>query len=238
MGQKLWVEFIDERYVVDEVLTFGRRGELIVDPDNPYLHRIVGSFLLFDGGWWLRNDGTTIELAIRSDGDRRVHLPPGASDPLTGTSGIVQFTAGIAKYEILYGLEGASRPETREDPEMPDGPETNKFGVIRLNHEQRLLIAGLAEQRLRDPVANQVSLPSNSELARALGWSSRKLDRKLDYMCRRLSEKGVPGLRGEIGSEANDRRRRLIEHVLGAGLIDDRDLEALDEHRRSQSLKS
>ena len=237
MGRELWVEFLDERFRVQDQLTFGRRAELVVDPDNPYLHRITGTFLRFDGGWWLRNDGTTIELAIRAAGDRRVHLPPGTSDPLYGTGGVVRVVAGGAKYEIKYEVEGASNPASAGGGAAgdEDGVDTAKFGVIKLNAEQRLLLAGLAESRLREPTDAPLSLPNNSELAHSLGWSSRKLDRKLDYICRRLSESGVPGLRGLRGSEANYRRQTLVEHVLAAGLIDDRDLEALDEFRRSAS---
>ncbi len=238
MSGELWVEFIDERYVVapHDGLTFGRRAELVVDADNPYLHRNTGSFLWFEGGWWLRNDGTSIELVIHTEGDRRVHLAPGAADPLVGPRGVVRFQAGIARYEVNFELEGAPQPEPLP-PRRPEGAtETSPFGVVRLNAEQRLLLAALAERRLRDVGGGApVSLPANAEVAHDLGWSLRKLDRKLDYLCRRLSEQGVPGLRGQKGQEALDRRQRLVEHVLAVGMIDDRDLEGLTRHRNGQA---
>ncbi|MGH1502098.1 MAG: hypothetical protein ACRBI6_00950 [Acidimicrobiales bacterium] len=234
MSGELWVEFIDERHVVapHDSLTFGRRAELVVDADNPYLHRNAGSFIWFDGGWWLRNDGTSIELVIHSEGDRRVHLAPGAADPLVGPRGVVRFQAGIARYELAFELDGAPVPEPAAVDRSPGATETSPFGVVRLNAEQRLLLAALAEGRLRDEAGGaSVSLPANAEVAHDLGWSLRKLDRKLDYLCRRLADQGVPGLRGQKGHEALDRRQRLVEHVVAVGMIDERDVAALIVHR-------
>lgn len=231
MAEPLAVEFIDERFEVatDDVLTFGRRAELIIDSDNQYMHRIVGSFVMHRDTWWLRNDGTTIELVVATSEGRRSQVPPGTAEPLLGPSGVVQFAAGVARYELTYVL---SEIDDLPEPRSVDAnaTATQPFGIIRLNVEQRLLLAALAERRLADPLAPFTAMPPNLSIAHRLGWSPRKLDRKLDYLCRRLSERGVPGLRGEKGQEAVDRRERLVEHVVGAGLVDGRDLDALLLH--------
>lgn len=231
MAEPLAVEFIDERFEVpvDDVLTFGRRAELVIDRDNRYMHRIVGSFLMHRDTWWLRNDGTTIELVVATGEGRRSHIPPGTSEPLLGKDGLVQFAAGVARYELSYAVEEVAQPPQVRQLDA-NATATQPFGVIRLNPEQRLLLAALGERRLVDPLASVAPMPANLAVAQRLGWSGRKLDRKLDYLCRRLSEQGVPGLRGEKGEEATDRRERLVEHVLSAGLIDTRDLTALVEH--------
>lgn len=230
MVEPLAVDFIDERYEVpvDDVLTFGRRAELIIDRDNQFMHRIVGSFLLHRDSWWLRNEGTTIELLVATDEGRRSLVPRGSAEPLLDRRGVVQFTAGVSRYELEYQLSDAVLPPSRATVE--DGATaTQPFGVVRLNSEQRLLLAALGERQLRDPLAPSGPMPANLAVAHRLGWSPRKLDRKLDYLCRRLSEHGVPGLRGEKGQEAVDRREKLVSHVIKAGLIDARDLAPLDD---------
>lgn len=233
MVEPLAVEFIDERFEVsdDDVLTFGRRAELVIDGDNQYMHRIVGSFVMHRDTWWLRNDGTAIDLVVATNEGRKSQVPPGTAEPLQGQSGVVQFAAGVARYELTYVLsEIEGLPSA--DPVDVNATATQPFGIIRLNVEQRLLLAALAEVRLSDPLAPMTAMPPNLSVAHRLGWSPRKLDRKLDYLCRRLAERGVPGLRGEKGQEAVDRRERLVDHVVNVGLIDHRDLEALHSHER------
>ena len=87
-----------------------------------------------------------------------------------------------------------------------------------LTDEQRLLLLALAEGTLRDP-HNSDELPTNRAVARRLGWSITKFNRKLDNLCNRFTKLGVGGLRGSIDQLATDRRRRLVEHAIESGLI-------------------
>jgi hypothetical protein len=68
-------------------------------------------------------------------------------------------------------------------------------------------------------------------MANRLGWSTKKFDRKLDYLCARLSEQGVRGLRGERGIEATARRLTLVDHAIRNGLVTSADLHLVDELR-------
>ena len=63
-------------------------------------------------------------------------------------------------------------------------------------------------------------LPANRAVARRLGWSITKFNRKLDNLCNRFAKLGVGGLRGSIDQLATDRRRRLVDHAVESGLID------------------
>ena len=99
--------------------------------------------------------------------------------------------------------------------------------MVALNDEQRLLVVALAESRLRDSSADPADLPANASIAHRLGWSAKKLDRKLDYLCARLSSEGVRGLRGEKGFEAVDRRARLVDHAISSGMVTTNDLGSL-----------
>ena len=113
------------------------------------------------------------------------------------------------------------------DDEDSDADLTTQFGIVSLNAEQKLMLTALAESRLIDSSADPADLPANAAVAHRLGWSGKKLDRKLDYLCARLASEGVRGLRGEKGFEAVDRRARLVDHAISSGLVTSDDLETL-----------
>jgi hypothetical protein len=116
----------------------------------------------------------------------------------------------------------------REDEEEPDDEsdtmwddefgDTVALGDVMLTDEQRLLLLALAESTLREPHFKD-ELPANRAVARRLGWSITKFNRKLDNLCNRFTKLGVGGLRGSIDQLATDRRRRLVDHAIGSGLI-------------------
>ncbi len=230
MESRLIVSFIDESYEVDmaDSLTFGRRAAVMLDDANPYLHRIAGSFVPHRGNWWLRNDGTQSELSLGGVEGRLSKIPPGQSEPLLGQEGFVRLQAGIAKYELTYILGDPPILPPQISPDR-QGTGTAPFAVLRLNPEQRLLLTAMAVPWLTDPTADPENMPANADVARELGWTTKKLDRKLDYLCRRFHQHGVRGLRGEMGNEAKNRRIHLVRHVLEVGMIDRRDLELLHD---------
>lgn len=230
MVWSLEVEFIDELYQLEppDELGFGRQAHVIVDEQNPYMHRRVGTFVHHQGSWWLRNDSKRGELLITTMSGKRTALPPGESEPLADPEGAVRFEAGVSNYELGFRQSDAA---TLPEPSPPDASATGTrdFGIVKLNDEQRLLLLVLGEARLRDPNSDRRDLPSNTEAAVRLGWSIKKFDRKLDYLCRRLADRGVPGLRGEQGADAVDRRANLVEHVMRVGMIGTADLPKIDE---------
>lgn len=225
MMDQLVLDFIDERYEAEPGtdLTFGRAGDLVLDDSNDFMSRIVGAFVFHEGSWWLQNRSSGAQLTVVADSGQQTLLPPGTSDPITVGVGRIRFQAGPSNYELCFEL--AEPPALPEPPDARPtgnggtGRPTVDFGIIPLNDEQRAMLALFAASRLRDPGAPQHDLPPNAEVAHLLGWSLKKLDRKLDYLCARLSDAGVQGLRGARGGEATDRRRRLIDHVLSVQLI-------------------
>lgn len=230
MTAALVVDFIDERYEVDPTagLTFGRAAEVVLDEDNDFMSRIVGAFVHHQGSWWLQNRSSSAQLTVVAGSGQQTLLPPGTSDPLTVAEGRIRFQAGPLNYELSFELPeppATPMPSTADLAVDAGGRPTAEFGIVPLNAEQRAMLALFAESRLRDPGASHHELPPNAEVAQRLGWSLKKLDRKLDYLCGRLSAAGVQGLRGARGGEASDRRRRLIDHVLGVQLISADDLD-------------
>lgn len=224
--------FIDELTVGEpgSVVTFGRSGDIEIDDANRYMHRIVGTFFSKDNVWWIVNNSKHGQLTLIGSTGRLTRLPPEAVSSLNEPTGVVRFDAGPSTYELGWTLPG-------QDPLMPpmadaDGNTddvTSQFGVVSLNDEQRLLLVALSERCLRDSSASAADLAPNASVAHRLGWSSKKLDRKLDYLCARLASEGVRGLRGEKGFEAVDRRSRLVEHAISAGMVRPIDLDLLPD---------
>lgn len=224
--------FIDELTVgtADDLITFGRSGDIELDDANQYMHRIVGAFFFQDNVWWLANKSRHGHLTLVASSGRLTRLPPEAVSALTEQTGLLRFDAGPSTYELGWTLPGQA-PLLPPMLDVYDESEdaTTQFGVVPLNDEQRLLLVALSERCLRDSSASTTDLPPNASVAHRLGWSAKKLDRKLDYLCARLAAEGVRGLRGEKGFEAIDRRSRLVEHVIGAGMVRTDDLELLPE---------
>ncbi len=136
---------------------------------------------------------------------------------------VVAFDAGPASYEI----GGALAEPTPLELGVSVASDTVEFATISLNAEQRMLVAALAEPLLRGRTDWQSEIPGNKEIARRLGWTVSKFNRKLDYLCRRLAEQGVDGMQGESGVLATSRRARLVRHMVDRRLVVVTDLDAL-----------
>ncbi|MEM7342547.1 MAG: FHA domain-containing protein [Actinomycetota bacterium] len=234
MTDRLNVGFCGEHQWLSpgEELTFGRGStvDLHID-DNPRLHRRFGVFRHHEDQWWLDNLGSRLLIHVHDQESRsNAAVAPGTSAPLTFASAVVRFTAGQATYELEIALDlgpvdhradGDSTPETTSAPTV-DGAS------VPLTPNQRLLLVALAEPTLTSPTS-AVVVPPNKAVASRLGWSATTFNRALDRLCAKLAHSGVVGLVGSAGDLASDRRRRLVEHAVEAGLITADDLADLDE---------
>lgn len=208
----------------DETLEFGRSTDLVIDT-NPMLHRRLGRLVRREGTWWLENIGAAIVLRVACESTGGFSLvPPGTRVALTAKVSRVTFGAGPARYELTFTRPAAE--DHRGGSVVALDGTTTRATDLPLNSEQRTLLVLLCESRLRDP-ASPLVLPTNRETAARLGWSEAKLNRKLDWLCERYARAGVAGLKVD-GGRALDRRRRLVEHALDAGLVDPDDLALLD----------
>ena len=81
-------------------------------------------------------------------------------------------------------------------------------------------------------------MPSNREVAERLGWSAAKLNRKLDYLCRRLAEHGIEGVAGDSGKRATVRRIRAVEYLVGRRVLTVEDLDRLPPRGRRRGSGS
>lgn len=228
MGGRLYVDYCGEDHAVgpQDSLSFGRDAELVID-DNPYMHRVLGVFEHRDGHWFLHNVGRAIVLNVADrTGPTSAVLGPGRTLGLAMAEFAVSLVAGRTHYELEAALEDIEDP-IEADYERRGGQRTLEWGMVELNPDQRLLLVDLAAHCLADPHADPVPASSKGASARRLGWSLSKYNRKLDHLCEKLDRAGVPGLCGAEGVQASDRRRLLVQHAVGVGLVTRDDLELL-----------
>lgn len=222
------VDFCGELFAVtpDRPVTLGREGDIEID-DNPYLHR---RFLQVD--WrgellWLANVGNAISATVADrDGLVQSWLSPGASVPVVFETTVVWFTAGPTTYEFEIVLSAPPFRPTGAARDEGDGSTT--IGRVSFTPDQRLLLLVLAEQILRRNNRGGGAIPHSGAAAERLGWTTTKFNRKLDNVCDKLDRTGVPGLVGEGGRAASNRRARLVEYVLSTRLVVVEDLVYLD----------
>jgi hypothetical protein len=220
VGEALLVRFLDDVHplATGQQLTFGRAADVVLDEANLYLHRVVGRFVWWDGFWWVENLGEALELQLHGGDGSHVRLPPATQAPLTQPQAVVRFSAGGLPYEIEVTLPAS--PSTSPPAVAPTaGLATTRYGEVTLTEDEKALVVELARPFLLDPGAGPERLPSNEDVAAALGWGRTKLNRKLDYLCERLTRAGVRGLQGGRGQLATNRRWVLVQHALVARLV-------------------
>ncbi len=234
---RLYLEFCGEdlRLSPGDRLTFGRSADLTID-DNPYLHRVLGRVSHRGGAWWLENLGRSITLTVLEvGGPSSSTVGPGSAMALVHGEFVIRFHAGPTRYELLGALEEHEWDTDLLGPDGIEGVRTLEWGRVELNPDQRLLLAALCEDRLRNPSEPDVPVPPNRDRAARLGWTVTKYNRKLDHLCEKLHRAGVSGVHGGLGASALERRRRLVEHAVAVGLVTVDDLALLDEPRASDA---
>lgn len=227
MSGELQLTFCEATVHVEpgDELTFGRAAQLVLDPDNRFMHRRVGSVVHRHGRWWLVNRGDRLNLSVwTTSSAHRSVLPPGADCVLPSGTCVIGFVAGPTRYELEAAVKGA---DAADDALLPvrDGDPTDQWGAVELNDEQRQLLVALCERDLRDPSCRGTELPPNRAVAHRLGWTITKYNRKLDHLCAKFARSGVRGVQGSIAGLASDRRQRLVAHCIEHGIITIDDLE-------------
>ncbi len=205
-------------------VSFGRRADLVI-ADNKYLHRVLGEFVHDGARWWLRNRGGRIVIELSGDDRTLARIPPLSQAPVQSATSWVRFRAGSDRYELELRL--FDPPPDDRSVLVLDGSSTGLLETVPLNDEQRLLLVTLAESKLRSP-PRDLPLPTNAEIRARTGFRPSQIKRKLDYLCTRLDPEQRFGLWGHAGNDAVDRRSRLVEYVIEAGMIAPDDLALLD----------
>ncbi len=235
MNDQLIVDFAGEVHHLGTERRFviGREGDLVID-DNPYLHRHFLAIDHSEGLWWVSNVGTRLGAHLTdSTGLLRSSMAPGARSPLVFPESLLTFAAGSTAYEIVlytdaheYAPQAHRQPATGESTIIPTA----------FTDTQRLAVLALAEPLLRRVGTGASEVPPAVVAARRLGWTQTRFNRKLDNVCDKLIAAGVPGLRGEAGSSAANRRLQLVEYAVTTLLVTAADLPMLDQEARANAL--
>lgn len=223
----LEIDFCGEIYHPDPAKPFiiGRDADLIVDSENPFLHRQFLQITRQGDLWWLANVGTQLTATISApDGGMQAWLAPASSLPLVFPRTVVWFTAGPTTYEFDI-FATAALYETVHTAVDVDGSVT--VGAVRLTLDQKLLIVALCEGVLLRGDRGAGSVPQSADAARRLGWSVTKFNRKLDNVCEKLADLGVRGLHGGPTKLAVSRKARLVEYAMSARIVTPEDLALL-----------
>lgn len=227
MASRLQIDYAGQRIDLapDDVMTFGRAADLVIDDTNRHLHRVTGRLFTDSSVWWLENVGTILNLLV-ADADTRSSslVAPGRRTAITFPKSVIRFRAGQSDYELAMELIGEHPVHCPREPDFLT--DTIGFIVVPLTDEQRLLLVALSEQLLLDP-HSVLELPTNRQLAQRLDWSITKFNRKLDNLCQKYAKAGVEGLHGSSSELATDRRRRLAEHVIEHAVVVPEDLATL-----------
>jgi hypothetical protein len=232
MIPELTVDFVGETYTPDPAGTFtiGREADLVLDPDNGFLHRRFLALSVAGGLWWLSNVGARLTATVTdAAGAMQAWLAPGASLPVVFGHTIVWFTAGATTYEVDLLLAGS--PFEAVVPlavpaEVAAGSAT--IGRVSLTPAQKLMVVALCEDALRRGGRGPSSIPTSAAAAARLGWPVTRFNRKLDNVCDRLSSLGVRGLHGGPDRLASDRKARLVEYALSTRIVGPADLALLE----------
>lgn len=223
----LTVDFCGELYrpTGEEPFTIGREADLIVDDENPFLHRQFLQLTKQGELWWLTNIGTQLTATVaNTDGGMQAWLAPGAGLPLVFPQTVVWFTAGPTTYEFDIFVEQATF-EPVDTVQATDGSVT--VGAVKLTPDQKLLIIALCENVLRRGDRGAGAVPQSAAAAARLGWSVTKFNRKLDNVCEKLADLGVRGLHGGPTKLALSRKARLVEYAMAARIVTTEDLDLL-----------
>lgn len=232
MTSVVTVEFIGEEYQPDPEgrFTIGREGDLVLDPDNPFLHRAFLVVYYQSDLWWLENVGSQLSATVADgSGTFQAWLAPGARLPLVFPSTVIWFTAGPTTYE--FDIQVSAVPfERMPITESADGQVT--LGPVSLTAEQKLLLVALCEDLLSRRKVGAGAVPQSALVAKRLSWPVTKFNRKLDLICEKFTEAGIHGLRGGVAGAASSRKARLIEYAMAARIVTPEDLSLLPGRQR------
>lgn len=194
-------DLVGHRIAIDpgRQVTLGRASDFVIGEDDDYMHRLFLHFWDRDGAWMVTNRGTRLVPRIVQQ-SRAAHsqleLSPGASAPLPlGTSAVV-FSTPTMTYEISVIVA-----QTLVTPENVVSGEFAKVttGAFNPNDEQVALLKALAAPLLRSPGADDSTVPTVRQVADQLGWTQKKVNTKIDYLCSTLEKNGFGSFSGKDG---------------------------------------
>lgn len=171
-------------------LTVGRSGQLDLGQDDDFMHRVLLQFWDRDGTWMVTNRGTKVSARVvqyRAPANTETRLSPGASVPLPLGESLMVFRTAARLYKLEVTVAQSLRLPVVP---QPDRSAKATKGSFNPNQEQIELLTALVEPLVLDPGAGDAAIPTVRLLQEQLGWSKKKVNTKIDYLCRILEDNG------------------------------------------------
>lgn len=169
----------------------GRAAPFVVGDDDDFMHRIFLQFWDRQGTWMVTNRGSrlTARIVQRVQGSHsQMDLSPGATLPLPLGHSSVVFSTPEMNYELALTVAQTLTGPADGIGGPPAGRPTT--GAFNPNDEQILLLKALAAPLLKAPGAEDSVIPTVKALARELGWTEKKVNTKIAYLCTVLEKNG------------------------------------------------
>ncbi|RAV33615.1 hypothetical protein [Corynebacterium heidelbergense] len=172
-----------------ESTTIGRAARIPVGADDRYMHRVLLEIWYANGTWMVANRGNRVPVQIESrqaGALAHMRLGPGASSPLPAHRSALVFQTPETTYELHVTLTRAVDVPLAQP--VHTAPMT--AGQFSPNAEQAALLRALAAPLVRRAGAGNDDIPTVRQLQDTLDWSQKKVNTKIDYLCRKLAENG------------------------------------------------
>lgn len=205
----LLIEYLGKRLNATHGFTFGRRAELVLDPDNQYLHGKAGELRTGPGGWTIHNVGSTLHFRLLHQTGQMIELPPTTMATIPAGHGRVRIVAGPLTYEFDYFLDQTESGT----PPHPERTGTLFYGRD-LTPAQLDYAVTLAEARLRGIAAVP---PTHAQIAARWGVAERAVARAFEDIRERLRREGVRSI---------SRQEQLVEYLVVNRIVTLQQLEA------------
>jgi len=179
----LTVVFLGRSTPAHRELTFGRFGDVVLDPHNLYLHGEAGRFRYENNGWHLFNTGSILHLRLFHGTGQKVELPPTTSTSVPAGVGVVEITAGPLNYELTYKYQ-----QTIPEPSFAASDTGTRFYGNQLTPAQIDYAVTLAAPRLR---GKGEPLPTHAQIARLWGVEPGTVGRTFEEIRARLRRQNV-----------------------------------------------
>lgn len=214
-GQIIIDDLVGRRVALNQHqrITLGRAADFPVGEDDEFMHRRFLQFWADGSTWMVTNHGGRLTAGIHPRADTsfsEMRVGPGASLPLPLGESAVVFGTSDRTYELHLTVARTLRPPEVGVP--PVGGDST-IGQFMPNAEQTLLLQALAGPLVKNPGAGMDEVPSVRDLEGTLGWSQKKINTKIDYLCRTLENNGLPGFSARSGN-APTRRLALARYAL------------------------
>ncbi|MDD7966562.1 hypothetical protein [Actinomycetospora lemnae] len=218
----------------NEVMTFGRGPEcdlrIAHDPEDPVVSRTAGRVEFAGGRWVLHNSSRFARIILQPRPGAPVPVEPGQAVGLPTRRVHVQVLGSEnAVHEIV--LDGRAVAGSGGGPSSP-APGLPTAGPPDLSAPEVRLLAALCE-RLLTLAGAESRLATRREMARRLGVTPERVERRLADLRDRLIRAGVPDL---LHTEefAEGPAARLAGWALRYGVVTRADVDALDAPESDQ----